>query len=161
MISFAVCVLETEHKKYKQSKKEKKENQRFSCSHSFLLFLIIFLLHLLLSSPPRFLHHPSSSSFSQIEHPFIVSLRFAFQTDAKLYMVFDFFNGGELFHYLSTGGRFDAERAKFYAAEIASGMGHLHNIGTPAVCEKSFFFLFFSDDDDEPIKNIYFYIIFL
>ena len=100
-------------------------------------------------------------SFSQIEHPFIVSLRFAFQTDAKLYMVFDFFNGGELFHYLSTGGRFDAERAKFYAAEIASGMGHLHNIGTPAVCEKSFFFLFFSDDDDEPIKNIYFYIIFL
>ena len=78
-------------------------------------------------------------------------------------MVFDFFNGGELFHYLSTGGRFDAERAKFYAAEIASGMGHLHNIGTTAVCEKSFFsFSFFSDDDDDkPKKKIYFYIIFL
>jgi len=44
-------------------------------------------------------------------------------------MVFDFFNGGELFHYLSTGGRFDAARAQFYAAEIASGMGHLHSIG--------------------------------
>jgi serine/threonine protein kinase len=71
----------------------------------------------------------SPCSVVQIEHPFIVSLRFAFQTSQKLYMVFDFFNGGELFHYLSTGGRFDAARAQFYAAEIASGMGHLHSIG--------------------------------
>ena len=41
-----------------------------------------------------------------IRHPFIVSLRYAFQTSQKLYMVFDYFNGGELFHYLSTQGRF-------------------------------------------------------
>ena len=33
-----------------------------------------------------------------IQHPFIVSLRYAFQTSQKLYMVFDYFNGGELFH---------------------------------------------------------------
>ena len=65
----------------------------------------------------------------EIVHPFIVSLHFAFQTSQKLYMIFDFFNGGELFHYLSTGGRFDAVRAQFYAAEIASGMGHLHSLG--------------------------------
>lgn len=65
----------------------------------------------------------------EIEHPFIVSLRFAFQTTNKLYMVFDFFNGGELFHYLSTGGRFSADRAQFYAAEIAAGLGHLHSLG--------------------------------
>ena len=39
-----------------------------------------------------------------IDHPFIVSLRFAFQTSQKLFMVFDFFNGGELFHYLSKTG---------------------------------------------------------
>ena len=32
----------------------------------------------------------------EIDHPFIVSLRFAFQTTQKLYMVFDFFNGGGL-----------------------------------------------------------------
>ena len=32
----------------------------------------------------------------EIDHPFIVSLRFAFQTTQKLYMVFDYFNGGEL-----------------------------------------------------------------
>lgn len=35
-----------------------------------------------------------------INHPFIVSLRFAFQTSEKLYMVLDYFNGGELFFHL-------------------------------------------------------------
>jgi serum/glucocorticoid-regulated kinase 2 len=66
---------------------------------------------------------------ANLEHPFIVSLRFAFQTEHKLYMVFDFFNGGELYHYLSTTGRFTEERARFYAAEIACGLGYLHERG--------------------------------
>ena len=34
---------------------------------------------------------------ANIDNPFIVSLRYAFQSAAKLYMVLDFFNGGELF----------------------------------------------------------------
>lgn len=63
----------------------------------------------------------------EIDHPFIVSLRFAFQTPSKLYMVFDFFNGGELFHYLSQGGRFTEERARLYAAEITLALEHVHN----------------------------------
>lgn len=64
----------------------------------------------------------------EIDHPFIVSLRYAFQTTQKLYMVFDFFNGGELFHYLSKGGKFKPERARFYGAEITLGLEHLHNL---------------------------------
>eukprot|EP01138_Halocafeteria_seosinensis_P008075 gb/GECG01008251.1/.p1 GENE.gb/GECG01008251.1/~~gb/GECG01008251.1/.p1 ORF type:complete len:469 (+),score=79.09 gb/GECG01008251.1/:1-1407(+) len=64
-----------------------------------------------------------------IRHPFIVSLWYAFQTEHKLYMVFDFFNGGELYYYLSEGGRFSEKRAKFYAAEIASALGYLHDKG--------------------------------
>lgn len=32
-----------------------------------------------------------------------LSLRYAFQSQTKLYLVMDFFNGGELFHYLSSG----------------------------------------------------------
>ena len=47
---------------------------------------------------------------------------------SKLYMVFDYFNGGELYHYLSKG-RFTEERARFYAAEISLGLAHLHNNG--------------------------------
>jgi serum/glucocorticoid-regulated kinase 2 len=64
-----------------------------------------------------------------ISHPFIVSLHFAFQTEHKLYMVFDFFNGGELYHYLSDGGRFEEARARFYAAEIASALDYMHARG--------------------------------
>jgi serum/glucocorticoid-regulated kinase 2 len=44
-------------------------------------------------------------------------------------MVFDFFNGGELYHYLSEGGKFGEERARFYAAEIACALDYLHKRG--------------------------------
>lgn len=64
----------------------------------------------------------------EIDHPFIVSLRFAFQTTQKLYMIFDYFNGGELFHYLSKGGKFGEERSRLYAAEIALGLEHIHSL---------------------------------
>lgn len=63
-----------------------------------------------------------------IDHPFIVSLRYAFQTSQKLFMVFDFFNGGELFHYLSKYGRFGEKRAKLYSAEILLALEHVHSL---------------------------------
>eukprot|EP01083_Nonionella_stella_P281727 958753_1 len=52
---------------------------------------------------------------SGIDNPFIVSLRYAFQSDAKLYMILDFFNGGELFFHLKNEGRFSQKRSKFYS----------------------------------------------
>lgn len=61
-----------------------------------------------------------------IDHPFIVSLRFAFQTETKLYMILDYFTGGELFFHLKSHGRFPEERAKFYAAEITLALECLH-----------------------------------
>jgi len=61
-----------------------------------------------------------------IQHPFIVSLRFAFQSDVKLYIILDYFNGGELFFHLKSKGRFDEQRAKFYAAEITLALECLH-----------------------------------
>ena len=36
----------------------------------------------------------------KIDSPFIVKLHYAFQTEAKLYFVMDFLNGGELFFHL-------------------------------------------------------------
>lgn len=42
-------------------------------------------------------------------------------------MVFDFFNGGELFHHLKTQRRFPEPVAKFYAAEIFSALEYLHS----------------------------------
>jgi len=61
-----------------------------------------------------------------IGHPFIVSLRFAFQTDTKLYLILDYFTGGELFFHLKTIGRFDEKRTKFYSAEITLALECLH-----------------------------------
>ena len=46
-----------------------------------------------------------------------------------VYVTVDFFNGGELFNYLSTGGAFSEDRARFYAAEITLGLEYLHKRG--------------------------------
>jgi len=64
---------------------------------------------------------------ARIDHPFIVSLRFSFQTPAKLYMILDFFNGGELFFHLKREGRFGESRARFYSGEILLALEFLHN----------------------------------
>jgi len=61
-----------------------------------------------------------------IDHPFIVSLRFAFQTSSKLYMILDYFTGGELFYHLKNTGRFPEERCRYYAAEITLALEELH-----------------------------------
>ncbi len=37
---------------------------------------------------------------AQVNSPFIVPLKFSFQSEQKLYLVLAFVNGGELFHHL-------------------------------------------------------------
>lgn len=62
-----------------------------------------------------------------VNHPFLVGLEYAFQTPEKLYFVMEFMQGGELFQHLRNQKRFSEEQAKFYAACITLGLGHLHN----------------------------------
>ncbi|UYV77225.1 SGK1 [Cordylochernes scorpioides] len=64
-----------------------------------------------------------------VKHPFLVGLRYSFQTPDKLYFVMDYVNGGELFFHLQKSRHFPEERAKFYAAEITSALGYLHSLG--------------------------------
>ena len=64
---------------------------------------------------------------THINHPFLVGLDYAFQTDDKLYFVLQFMKGGELFQHLRKAKRFPEKQAKFYAASITLGLGHLHN----------------------------------
>lgn len=66
------------------------------------------------------------SILCEIRHPFIVRLRFAFQSDDKLYLVTDYYNGGSLFYHLRKSRAFTEDRAKFYAAELLSALDHLH-----------------------------------
>jgi tRNA A-37 threonylcarbamoyl transferase component Bud32 len=61
-----------------------------------------------------------------IAHPFICHLRYAFQTNKKLYLVLDFHPGGELFYHLSRRGRFREHQARVYAAEITLALEYLH-----------------------------------
>jgi len=62
-----------------------------------------------------------------IRHPFLVSLKYSFQTIDKLYFVLDYVNGGELFFHLQRERHFPEARAKFYAAEIACAIAYLHS----------------------------------
>lgn len=61
--------------------------------------------------------------------PFIVGLKFSFQTPADLYLVTDYMSGGELFWHLQKEGRFPEDRAKFYIAELVLSLEHLHDNG--------------------------------
>lgn len=60
------------------------------------------------------------------ESPFIVGLKFSFQTPTDLYLVTGFMSGGELFWHLQKEGRFSESRAKFYIAELILALQHLH-----------------------------------
>ncbi|GAT26750.1 serine/threonine-protein kinase gad8 [Aspergillus luchuensis] len=66
------------------------------------------------------------SVLSQINNPFIVPLKFSFQSPEKLYLVLAFVNGGELFHHLQREQRFDINRARFYTAELLCALECLH-----------------------------------
>ncbi|KAF2733094.1 kinase-like protein [Polyplosphaeria fusca] len=61
------------------------------------------------------------------ESPFIVGLKFSFQTPSDLYLVTDYMSGGELFWHLQREGRFNETRAKFYIAELILALQHLHD----------------------------------
>uniref|UniRef100_A0A8C1PQM4 Ribosomal protein S6 kinase n=1 Tax=Cyprinus carpio TaxID=7962 RepID=A0A8C1PQM4_CYPCA len=66
---------------------------------------------------------------ADVNHPFVVKLHYAFQTEGKLYLILDFLRGGDLFTRLSKEVMFTEEDVKFYLAELALGLDHLHGIG--------------------------------
>uniref|UniRef100_A0A673J7W9 Ribosomal protein S6 kinase n=1 Tax=Sinocyclocheilus rhinocerous TaxID=307959 RepID=A0A673J7W9_9TELE len=65
----------------------------------------------------------------EVNHPFIVKLHYAFQTEGKLYLILDFLRGGDLFTRLSKEVMFTEEDVKFYLAELALALDHLHGLG--------------------------------
>ena len=44
-------------------------------------------------------------------------------------MIMENANGGDLFYHLRKAGKFDQERARFYAAEILLALEHIHDRG--------------------------------
>lgn len=83
---------------------------------------------------------------AQVDSPFVVPLKFSFQSEQKLYLVLayvcfirsrryapaylrdSFVNGGELFHHLQREHTFNEERARFYSAELLLALEYLHEL---------------------------------
>ncbi|OQR66961.1 ribosomal protein S6 kinase 2 alpha-like [Tropilaelaps mercedesae] len=86
---------------------------------------------------------------AEVRHPFVVRLHYAFQTEGKLYLILDFLkvfqnldsnhacivrmlefiSGGDLFTRLSKEVMFTEQDVKFYLAELALALHHLHSLG--------------------------------
>ena len=63
------------------------------------------------------------------EHPFILGLKFAFHTPAKLYYVLNFCNGGDLYYLISRCKKFKEAQARFYTGQVFLALQHLHSLG--------------------------------
>lgn len=63
----------------------------------------------------------------EIQCPNITPLRFAFHSRSRLYMVFDYCAGGELYFHIGQRGRLPEALARFYGAQMALAIGYLHS----------------------------------
>ncbi|KAF9647211.1 kinase-like protein [Thelephora ganbajun] len=62
----------------------------------------------------------------EIDHPFIVNLRYAFQDDENCFFVLDLMLGGDLRFHLERLGRLSEEAVQLYTAELSSALSYLH-----------------------------------
>eukprot|EP00189_Rhodosorus_marinus_P003340 CAMPEP_0113962682 /NCGR_PEP_ID=MMETSP0011_2-20120614/6064_1 /TAXON_ID=101924 /ORGANISM="Rhodosorus marinus" /LENGTH=534 /DNA_ID=CAMNT_0000974589 /DNA_START=202 /DNA_END=1806 /DNA_ORIENTATION=+ /assembly_acc=CAM_ASM_000156 len=65
-----------------------------------------------------------------VGHPFLVQLRYAFQTRKRFYLVTNFCEGGDLYYYMyhSQSGLSEIE-AKGVCAEVLLALEHIHKLG--------------------------------
>ncbi|KAI1318056.1 hypothetical protein EDD11_007290 [Mortierella claussenii] len=69
------------------------------------------------------------ANVAKISHPFLIKLRHSFQSNAQLFMVLDYYPGGDIATQLAKWHRFEPDRCLFYAAEIVLGIEELHRQG--------------------------------
>ncbi|GJE91076.1 kinase-like protein [Phanerochaete sordida] len=62
----------------------------------------------------------------EIDHPFVVNLRYAFQDDENCFFVLDLMLGGDLRFHLERLGSLPEEVVRYYVAQIASALAFLH-----------------------------------
>jgi serine/threonine protein kinase len=62
-------------------------------------------------------------------HPNIVSARYSFSDEARVFFAMDYVTGGTLQDRLTVENHFSEDRARLYAAELVLGIEYLHNLG--------------------------------
>ena len=105
-----------------------------------------------------------------IKHPFLMNLRYAFQTASKLYLVLDYYRGGELMFHLKKKRKFNEEEAKFIICQILLALGCLHShgivyrdlkpenilldeVGNSCLCDFGLCKRLGGDDENQPITD--------
>ena len=62
-----------------------------------------------------------------VDHPFLVNMEYVFQNEFRIYFLMKFVKGGELFRHLVEVRIFPENQAKFFAAQVAMALAHLHS----------------------------------
>ena len=60
---------------------------------------------------------------------FLLTLSFFFQSPERVYFVTPFMKGGDLYHKLKIDGYLSEDLVRFYGAQIAIALQHLHDLG--------------------------------
>ena len=61
------------------------------------------------------------------EHPFILTLRYSFQTATHYFLIVDYIDGGDLFKHLQKKASFSEPEVRHYGAQIILALEHLHS----------------------------------
>lgn len=64
----------------------------------------------------------------RVNHPFIISLDYAFQSSTAFYFCMEFMKFGDLFTHMQNSRRLKFEEIKLYVAEIAIAIHYLHGL---------------------------------
>eukprot|EP01128_Nolandella_sp_AFSM9_P012880 TRINITY_DN971_c0_g1_i1.p1 TRINITY_DN971_c0_g1~~TRINITY_DN971_c0_g1_i1.p1 ORF type:complete len:355 (+),score=67.13 TRINITY_DN971_c0_g1_i1:745-1809(+) len=65
----------------------------------------------------------------QHESPWLIKLRYSFQSDQFIYLAMDYVPGGDLKNLLDHVGSFDEPSARYYVAEMVLAVEALHSLG--------------------------------
>ena len=65
---------------------------------------------------------------SQIQHPFIVTMKGSFKDERYVFIVMEIVPGGELFTHLRRERKFNDEQSKFYSGHVAQAFKHIHSL---------------------------------
>lgn len=66
---------------------------------------------------------------ADINSPFVVNLKYSFQSKSDVFLILDLMTGGDLSYHLSQRGRFPKAQCLYYGARIMLGLQALHDQG--------------------------------